>query len=47
MPVRNVYGQTEVTGATSITSLRGSRFTGVGTPVRGTDVHDSSGTVSD
>jgi long-chain acyl-CoA synthetase len=38
MPVRNVYGQTEVTGATSITSLRGSRFTGVGTPVRGTDV---------
>jgi len=38
MPVRNVYGQTEVAGATSITALRGSCFMGVGTPVRGTDV---------
>jgi long-chain acyl-CoA synthetase len=38
MPVRNVYGQTEVTGATSITSLRHSCFMGVGTPVKGTDV---------
>jgi long-chain acyl-CoA synthetase len=38
MPVRNVYGQTEVAGATTITSLRGSCLTGVGTPVKGTDV---------
>lgn len=35
MPVRNVYGQTEVAGATSITARRGSPYTSVGRAVAG------------
>jgi long-chain acyl-CoA synthetase len=35
MPVRNVYGQTEVAGATSITARRGSEYASVGRAVAG------------
>jgi long-chain acyl-CoA synthetase len=38
MPVRNVYGQTEVAGATTMTRLRGDRYDGVGVPVAGVRV---------
>ncbi|MFC4127436.1 AMP-binding protein [Nocardia rhizosphaerae] len=32
LPVRNVYGQTQIAGAVSSTTLVGARLTGVGTP---------------
>ncbi|WP_131746771.1 AMP-binding protein [Frankia sp. Cppng1_Ct_nod] len=38
VPVRNVYGQTEVAGATSITARSGAAFDGVGVPVRRVEV---------
>ncbi len=38
IPVRNVYGQTEVAGATSITARSGAAFDSVGVPVHGVEV---------
>ena len=47
LPVRNVYGQTELTGATSMTARRGSQIGtqigSVGRPVRGVEVRISDG----
>ena len=41
LSVRNVYGQTELTGATSITARRGAALESVGRPVRGVEVRVS------
>ena len=38
LPVRNVYGQTEQVGATTMTATRGHRYDGVGVAVRGADL---------
>jgi long-chain acyl-CoA synthetase len=37
MPLRNIYGQTEVAGATSITARSGASFAGVGSTVPGVE----------
>jgi long-chain acyl-CoA synthetase len=43
MPLRNIYGQTEVAGATSITARSGASFAGVGRSVPGVEVRIGEG----
>jgi predicted RND superfamily exporter protein/long-subunit acyl-CoA synthetase (AMP-forming) len=38
VPIRIVYGQTEMTGATSMTARRGARFGSVGAPLSGIEI---------